>query len=148
MDFEKLPFVAMVEPYEIWVILIHVYWLFAEFHTIDSVLDDTWEQVLCYYQLFCLVFETKHFSLPILLFQFLTQHDPSLYSRFTNHCFNCSRWLLSFPSIEQILLNHTTCRYAIDLLHTLRWLDCAWKYWCVLFGLQYKSVSNLSVVAE
>ena len=41
LDFEKLPLVMMVKRYEFWVILINVYGLFAEFHTIDSVLDDT-----------------------------------------------------------------------------------------------------------
>ena len=67
----------------------------------------------------------------------------SLYPRFTNHCFNCSRWLLSFSSVEQILLNLTTYPYAIDLLYTLLWHDCAWRYWCVSVDPQYKSVSNL-----
>ena len=67
----------------------------------------------------------------------------SLYPRFTNHCFNCSRWLLSFSSVEQILLNLTTYQYAIDLLYTLLWHDCAWRYWCVSVDPQYKSVSNL-----
>ena len=66
----------MVDHYEVWVILGYVYELFAEFHAFDSVLDDTQEQVLYYHQLFCLVFETKQFSLPILFFQFLNQHDP------------------------------------------------------------------------
>ena len=32
---------VMVERYEVWVYLGHVYGLFAEFHTNDSVLDDT-----------------------------------------------------------------------------------------------------------
>ena len=32
--------------------------------------------MLYYHQLFRLVFETKQFSLPILFFQFLNQHDP------------------------------------------------------------------------
>ena len=41
MDFEKLPLVVTVECYEVWVILEHVYGLFAGFHAIDSVLDDT-----------------------------------------------------------------------------------------------------------
>ena len=45
--------------------------------------------------------------------------------------------------LEQILLNLITCSYAIDLLYTLLWFDCAWRYWCVSLGLQYKSVSNL-----
>ena len=67
---------VMVERYEVWVYLGHVYGLFAEFHTNDSVLDDTLEHVLYYNQLFYLVFETKQFSLPILPFQFLNQHDP------------------------------------------------------------------------
>ena len=67
----------------------------------------------------------------------------SLYPRFTNHCFNCSRWLLSLSFVEQILLNFTTYPYAIDLLYTLLWCDRAWRYWCVSVGLQYKSVSNL-----
>ena len=75
LDFEKLPIVVMVERYEVWVILGHVYWLFAEFHAIYSVLNDTQEQVLYCHQLFCLVFQTKQFFLPILLFQFLNQHD-------------------------------------------------------------------------
>ena len=70
--FEKLPLVVMVEHYEVWVILGHVYELFAGFPSIDSVLDDT----SIYHQFFCLVFETKHFSLPILFFQFLNKHDP------------------------------------------------------------------------
>ena len=34
------------------------------------------KQVLYYYQHFCLVFEKKQFSLLILFFQFLNQHDP------------------------------------------------------------------------
>ena len=40
--FENLPLalVVMVEYYEVWVILRHVYGLFIEFHTLDSVLDD------------------------------------------------------------------------------------------------------------
>ena len=33
-------------------------------------------QVLYYDQTFWLVFETEQFSLPILFFQFLNQHDP------------------------------------------------------------------------
>ena len=32
--------------------------------------------MLHYHQPFCFVFETKLFSLPILFFQFLNQHDP------------------------------------------------------------------------
>ena len=67
----------------------------------------------------------------------------SLYPHLTKNCINCSRWLLSFSSIEQILSNLTTCSHAIDFLYTLRWHDCAWRCWCVSFGLQYKSVSNL-----
>ena len=67
----------------------------------------------------------------------------SLYPRFTGYCFNSLRRLLSFSSIEQIILNLMTCPYAIDLLYTLPWHDCAWRCWCVSFGLQYKSVSNL-----
>ena len=67
----------------------------------------------------------------------------SLYPRLTKNCINCSRRLLSFSSIEQILLNLTTCPHAIDILYALRWHDCAWRCWCVSFGLQYKSVSNL-----
>ena len=67
----------------------------------------------------------------------------SLYPCFTNHCFNYSRWLLSFSTVEQILLNLRTYPYGIDPLYTLRWHDCAWRYWCVLVGLQYKSISNL-----
>ena len=39
--FKKLPLVVMIEHYKVWVILGHVYGLFAGFHTIDSVLDDT-----------------------------------------------------------------------------------------------------------
>ena len=64
------------EGYEVWVILGHVYGLFARFPTIDSVLDDMLEQVLYYHQLFYVVFETKQFSLPILFFQFLNKNDP------------------------------------------------------------------------
>ena len=41
----------MVERYETWVILGHAYGLFAIFHAIDSVLDDTYEQVLYYHQI-------------------------------------------------------------------------------------------------
>ena len=67
----------------------------------------------------------------------------SFYPRFTNHCFNCSKRLLSFSSIEQIILNLTTCPRAIDILYTLRWHDCTWRCCYVSFGLQYKSVSNL-----
>ena len=67
----------------------------------------------------------------------------SLHPRFINLCFNCSRWLLRFSSVEPILLNLITCPYAIDPLYTLRWHDCTWRYWCVSVGLQYKSVSNL-----
>ena len=67
----------------------------------------------------------------------------SLYPRFTNQFFNCSRWLLNFSSVEQILLNLTTYPYAIDPLYTLRWHDSALRYWCVLVGLQYKSFANL-----
>ena len=40
LDFENLALVVMVERYEVWVILGHVYGLFARFHTVDSVLDD------------------------------------------------------------------------------------------------------------
>ena len=72
----------------------------------------------------------------------------SLYPRFTNHSFKCLRRLLSFSRIKQILLSFLTCLYAIDFLYTLRWHDCTWKYWCVSFGLHYKSVSNLSIVVE
>ena len=61
----------IVERDEVWVILGHVYGVLAELHKINSVLDDTQEQVLYYHQLFCLVFETKQLCLPILLFQFL-----------------------------------------------------------------------------
>ena len=66
-----------------------------------------------------------------------------LYPRFTNHFFNCSRWLLIFSFVEQILLNLTNCPYVIDPLYTLLWHDYAWRYWCVSVGLQYKSFSNL-----
>ena len=66
----------MVDRYKGWVILRHIYGLFTGFHTIDSALDDTQEQVLYYHQLFCLIFQTKQFSLTILFFQFLNQHDP------------------------------------------------------------------------
>ena len=41
LDFKKPSLVAMVERYEVWVILGHVYELFTEFDTIDSVLDGT-----------------------------------------------------------------------------------------------------------
>ena len=41
LDFEKLSLVMMMERYEFWMIIINVYGLFAEFHTFDSVLDDT-----------------------------------------------------------------------------------------------------------
>ena len=67
----------------------------------------------------------------------------SFYPRLTKNCFNCSRQLLIFSSIEQILLNLTTYPHAIDILYTLRWYDCASSCWCVSFGLQYISVSNL-----
>ena len=53
LNFKKLPLVVTLERYEVWVILINVYGLFfAEFHIIDSVLDDTYEQVLYYNQRF------------------------------------------------------------------------------------------------
>ena len=60
----------------LWSLLGHVYWLFAGFHTTDSVLDDTLFRVLYYLQLFCFVFETKPVSLPILFFQFLNKLHP------------------------------------------------------------------------
>ena len=53
----------------------------------------------------------------------------SLYPRLTKN----SRRLLSFSSIEQILLNLTTGPHAIDILCSLRWHDCAWRCWCVSF---------------
>ena len=65
----------MVERYETWVILGHAYGLFAIFHAIDSVLDDTYEQVLYYHQILSCIW-TRQFSLAILLFQFLNKHDP------------------------------------------------------------------------
>ena len=40
------------------------------------MLNDAKEQELYYHQRFCLIFETKQFSLPIVLFQFLDQHGP------------------------------------------------------------------------
>ena len=47
----------------------------------------------------------------------------SLYPRFNNHHFNCSRWLLSFSSVEQFFLNLTTCPYAIyHAIHDMTWL--------------------------
>ena len=53
LNFKKLPLGVTLERYEVWVILINVYGLFfAEFHIIDSVLDDTYEQVLYYNQRF------------------------------------------------------------------------------------------------
>ena len=76
-------------------------------------------------------------------FHFLNQHDSLCIHVLPYHWFNSSRWLLSFSSIEQILLNLITCPHAIDTLYTLRWHDCALRCWCVSFGLQYKSVSNL-----
>ena len=52
----------MVDRYEVWVFL---------------VMGSSQEkQVLYYHQHFCLAFEKKHFSLPVLFFQFLNQHDP------------------------------------------------------------------------
>ena len=91
---------------------------------------------------FYLVFETKQFCLPIFFLSISEQKWSSLYPRLTNHCFNCSRWL-RFSSVEQILLNLTTCPYTIDPLYTLRCYECACRYWCVLVDLQYESVSNL-----
>ena len=58
----------------------------------------------------------------------------SLYPSFTGHCFNSFRRLLCFSSIEEIILNLMTCPYAIDLLYTLWWHDCAWRCWCVSFA--------------
>ena len=76
----------------------------------------------------------------IFLFSESTWFSP--YPRFTNHCLNCWRWLLSFSSAEQILLNLTICPYAIDPLpHDRAWL--CMRYWCVSVGLLYKSLSNL-----
>ena len=66
----------------------------------------------------------------------------SLYPCFNDHCFNSFRHF-SFSSIEQIILNLMTCPYAIDLLYTLRWHNCAWRSWSISFCWQYKSVSNL-----
>ena len=102
----------------------HVYRLFSGFHTTDSVLDNTLFQVLYYHQLFCLVFETKQFSLPILFFQFLNKRDPL-----------CIHVLLSTALIAQdgyifLLLNkffipYNLSTYAIDSLYTLQCYDCA-----------------------
>ena len=52
----------MVDRYEVWVFLV--------------MSSSQEKQVSYYYQHFCLVFEKKQFSLPILFFQFLNQHDP------------------------------------------------------------------------
>ena len=41
----------MVQHYDAWVILRHVYGLFARFHAVDSVLDDMQKQVLYYHQI-------------------------------------------------------------------------------------------------
>ena len=54
----------------------------------------------------------------------------SLRPRVTNHYFNCSRWLLSFSSVEQIFLIFTACPYAIDI--TVTWLCIS-----IPVGLQY-----------
>ena len=51
--------------------------------------------------------------------------------------------VVKFSSVEKIILNVTTCSYAVDPLCTLLWHDCASRYWWVSVGLQYKSVSNL-----
>ena len=59
----------------------------------------------------------------------------SLYPRFTNHCFNCSRRSLSFKPYNLSVCN--------SFLFILRWHNFAWRYCYVLFGLHYKSVSNL-----
>ena len=99
-------------------------------------------QVLYYHQPFCLILnETVLSTNFILSISELTW--SFLYPRFTNHWFNCSRWLSSFCSVEQILSNLTTCANAVDPFCTLLWHDCAWRYWWVSAGLQCKSVSNL-----
>ena len=120
----------MVDCYEVWLILRDVYGLFAGEKGVR----------LSSMFLSCILNET------VLCTNFILSISESTWSflhpRFTNHVFDCSRWLLSFSSVEQILLNLTTCTYAMDLLCTLLWHDCAWRYW-VSIGLQFKSVSNL-----
>ena len=59
--------------------------------------------MLYYHQLFCLVFETKQFSLPILFFQFLNQHDPLCIHVLLTTVLNAQD---SYE--EQIILNLTT----------------------------------------
>ena len=126
LDFEKLPLVVMIDYHEIWVILRHVYGLFAG--------------------------ETSVILLSIFLSPILSTNDilsifestwSFLHPRFTNHGFNCSRWLLRFSSVEQILLNLSVCNRSFIHI-TVTWLcmkvpvRIIWS-----FGLQYKSVSNL-----
>ena len=114
LDFEKPPLVVMTNHYEIWVILRHVYGLFAGGTSVillSIFLSRIWnESVLSTNDILSISESTWSF----------------LYPRFTNHCFNCSRWLLSFSSVEQILLNLTTCPYAIDPLYKFLRHDCAW----------------------
>ena len=64
--------------------------------------------------------------------------QSSLYPRFNNDRFNCSRWLLSFSYVKQFFLNLTTCPYAIDHFYT--WHEMTWLIVKVLVRISWLTV--------